>query len=59
MALVGPILFPTDLDPSYIGHLVWTMTLLPLLKRTAREPNSDVRIVDVRNALRSSREIRR
>ncbi|OSX60727.1 hypothetical protein POSPLADRAFT_1171809 [Postia placenta MAD-698-R-SB12] len=32
---------------NYIGHLVWTMTLLPLLKRTAREPNSDVRIVDV------------
>ncbi|KZT13259.1 NAD-P-binding protein [Laetiporus sulphureus 93-53] len=31
----------------YIGHFVFTRELLPILKKTASEPNSDVRIVDV------------
>ncbi|CCM00284.1 uncharacterized protein FIBRA_02314 [Fibroporia radiculosa] len=31
----------------YIGHFVFTRTLMPVLKRTASEPNSDVRIVHV------------
>lgn len=33
---------------SYISAFVLTETLLPLLKRTAAEPASDVRIVNVR-----------
>ena len=33
---------------SYIGAYLLTRLLLPLLKRTAQEPNSDVRIVFVR-----------
>ncbi|PCH41726.1 NAD(P)-binding protein [Wolfiporia cocos MD-104 SS10] len=32
---------------NYIGHNVFTRTLMPVLKRTASEPNSDVRIVCV------------
>ncbi|KAI0951766.1 hypothetical protein AcV7_007770 [Taiwanofungus camphoratus] len=32
---------------NYIGHFVFTQTLLPILKRTAQQPNSDVRIVHV------------
>ncbi|KAI9059035.1 NAD-P-binding protein [Trametes sanguinea] len=32
---------------NYIGTYVFTRTLLPLLKRTAQEPGSDVRIVAV------------
>ncbi|KAL4242751.1 NAD(P)-binding domain superfamily protein [Abortiporus biennis] len=32
---------------NHIGHFVFTMTLLPLLKETAKEPGSDVRIVSV------------
>ncbi|KAF9042983.1 NAD-P-binding protein [Panaeolus papilionaceus] len=32
---------------NYISHYVFTRTLLPLLKKTAAEPNSDVRIVNV------------
>ena len=32
---------------SHIGHFVFIRTLLPILKKTASEPNSDVRIVSV------------
>jgi len=32
---------------NYLSAFVFTQTLLPLLKRTAQEPNSDVRIVNV------------
>ncbi|KAI0790325.1 NAD-P-binding protein [Abortiporus biennis] len=32
---------------NHIGHFVLTMTLLPLLKETAKEPGSDVRVVTV------------
>ncbi|EMD32269.1 hypothetical protein CERSUDRAFT_88268 [Gelatoporia subvermispora B] len=35
---------------NHIGHFVLTRTLLPLLKRTAAEPGSDVRIVAVSSA---------
>lgn len=33
---------------SYFSVFVWTDALLPLLKKTAAEPDSDVRIVNVR-----------
>jgi hypothetical protein len=33
---------------SHVGHFVLTNALLPLLERTASEPGSDVRIVNVR-----------
>ena len=36
-----------DFSCSYIGPYIFTKTLLPLLKKTAQEPNSDVRIVNV------------
>ena len=36
---------------SYVGAYLLTRALLPLLKRTAQEPNSDVRIVFVRPSL--------
>ncbi|EPS93259.1 NAD-binding protein [Fomitopsis schrenkii] len=32
---------------NHIGHFVFIRTLLPILKKTASEPNSDVRIVSV------------
>ncbi|KAJ3528717.1 hypothetical protein NMY22_g9292 [Coprinellus aureogranulatus] len=32
---------------NYIGPYIFTKTLLPLLKKTAQEPDSDVRIVNV------------
>ncbi|OBZ66543.1 hypothetical protein A0H81_13380 [Grifola frondosa] len=32
---------------NYIGHFVFTRKLLPLMAKTAKEPNSDVRIVTV------------
>jgi len=32
---------------SHISHFVLTETLLPLMKTTAKEPDSDVRIVNV------------
>lgn len=40
-------------DPSWSGHshispFLFTKTLLPVLERTALEPDSDVRIVNVR-----------
>lgn len=35
------------ISSSYIGHFVFTQALLPILKRTAQQPNSDVRIVHV------------
>ncbi|KAJ2913791.1 hypothetical protein MD484_g6621, partial [Candolleomyces efflorescens] len=35
---------------NYISPYVFTRTLLPLLKQTAAEPNSDVRIVNVRSS---------
>ncbi|KAI1792545.1 NAD-P-binding protein [Ganoderma leucocontextum] len=35
---------------NYIGAYLLTRALLPLLKRTAQEPNSDVRIVSVNSA---------
>jgi hypothetical protein len=39
----------TDTIPlSHISPFVFTQTLLPLLKKTASEPNSDVRIIIVR-----------
>lgn len=33
--------------PSYLAPWTFTTTLLPLLKKTAAQPNSDVRIVNV------------
>ncbi|KAI0771711.1 NAD-P-binding protein [Trametes elegans] len=35
---------------NYIGACVFTRTLLPILKRTAEEPNSDVRVVFLNSA---------
>lgn len=37
--------------PSHFSPFVFTQTLLPLLKQTAKEPESDVRIVNVRAQL--------
>jgi len=39
----------TNIVTSYISPYVFTRTLIPLLQRTAKEPNSDVRIVNVRS----------
>ncbi|PPR03717.1 hypothetical protein CVT24_007392 [Panaeolus cyanescens] len=52
IAAVGPYKVDKDglLDivvTNHISHYVFTRTLLPLLKQTASEPNSDVRIVNV------------
>ena len=35
---------------SHLGHFVFTTTLLPLLKQTAAEPSSDVRVITVGSA---------
>ncbi|TCD65449.1 hypothetical protein EIP91_002662 [Steccherinum ochraceum] len=35
---------------NHVSPFVFTMTLLPLLKRTAKEPNTDVRIVNLSSA---------
>jgi len=37
----------TEESSQYFGHVVLTNCLLPLLKRTAAEPGSDVRLVVV------------
>ena len=39
----------TDIGASYISPYVFTRTLIPLLQQTAKESNSDVRIVNVRS----------
>lgn len=36
---------------SYLGPFIYTNALLPLLKKTAAEPGSDVRIVNVCGSL--------
>ncbi|GLB39252.1 putative enoyl-(Acyl carrier protein) reductase [Lyophyllum shimeji] len=40
----------TMVTVNYISHFVFTRTLLPRLEDTAREPNSDVRIVNLTSA---------
>ncbi|KAF5328365.1 hypothetical protein D9619_013244 [Psilocybe cf. subviscida] len=42
---------------NYISHFVFTETLLPLLKKTAVEENSDVRIVNVTSKIHERIEI--
>ncbi|KDR76489.1 hypothetical protein GALMADRAFT_246863 [Galerina marginata CBS 339.88] len=44
---IGPDGVATMVVVNYMSPLVFTQTLLPLLQETAREPNSDVRIVNV------------
>ena len=43
-ALLGTYWF---IPIQYFGHVIFTNCLLPLLKKTAAEPGSDVRIVVV------------
>lgn len=38
----------STLATNHFGHFVLTSTLLPLLKKAAQEPDSDVRVVNVR-----------
>jgi hypothetical protein len=40
--------FTDVLNLSHVSPFVFTQQLLPLLKKTAEEPNSDVRIVNVK-----------
>lgn len=44
---IGPDGFVDTMSVNYFGHVVLTNILLPLLKKTAAEPNADVRIVTV------------
>ncbi|CAA7264412.1 unnamed protein product [Cyclocybe aegerita] len=45
--VIGPDGVSTMAIVNYVSPYVFTRTLLPLLKKTAAEPNSDVRIVNV------------
>ncbi|KAF5318543.1 hypothetical protein D9619_010894 [Psilocybe cf. subviscida] len=42
---------------SHISHFVFTETLLPLLKKTAQEENSDVRIINVSSKVHDTIEV--